>query len=594
MLKLTIRKKLMWMSFFLLTLPVVAMGIVSYITTQQETTALIENGLRSNVSLAMETMIVLDRSVQNGSMTLEEAQETFRVMLLGERQADGSRPINPALDLGEHGYFFALDETGTLLAHPKQENDTIWNKQASDGSYYIQELVGAAQSGGGFVYYEWPLPLADNGVPTGTEVGQAPPSDDNALKVSYAEQAPVWDWIISAGSYMQDYNQGQTRIVNDLFWTLVITLLTGSLALFLFANHIAKPIMRMATQAEQMAAGDLSGDSVPEGRKDELGVLARAFNHLLNNLRDLAGNQLLSANSLSASSRNLSSIIGETTAAIQQTSQAVAEVSVNAETQASSVEESSRAMEEMAGGIQRIAGTSSQAFEASSDTLREAELGSELIRESTERIGTVSRSVGELGSIVSQLNERSVSIGQIVEAIRGIAKQTNLLALNAAIEASRAGEHGRGFAVVAAEIRKLSEQSAEQSGQIATLLESIRQDIGKAVVSMDQGKDEVARSVRSIDETGTSFARILEATRSVVRQIEEASAAAEQMSASSQQVAASLQEMERLATHTSGAAQSVSAASEEQLAVMEDIATSAGRLDVMAGSMKELAGRFKM
>ncbi|MFS0726954.1 methyl-accepting chemotaxis protein [Paenibacillus sp. 1P07SE] len=581
MLKLTIRKKLLWMSFFLLTVPILAMGIISYKTAHEETTALIENGLRGNVNLAIETMIVLDRAVQDGLVSLEEAQNTFRVMLLGERQADGTRPINDALDLGPNGYFFVLDDAGTLLAHPKREDDNIWDERADDGTYYIQDLIAAGQAGGGFVYYDWALPVTED-------------AGKSALKVSYAKQAPVWGWIISAGSYMQDFNEGQKRILGNLIWTLVFCLLIGSLVLYLFANHIAKPVMRMARQAEQMADGDLSGDEVPEGRKDELGVLARSFNHLLHNLRDLAGNQMLSANALAASSRSLSGVIAETTQAIHQTSQAIAEVSGNAETQAGSIEESSRAMEEMAGGIQRIAGTSSQAFEASSGTLEQAERGGELIRRSSEQMGSVSRTVAQLGSVVQQLSDRSASIGQIVEAIGGIAKQTNLLALNAAIEASRAGEHGKGFAVVAAEIRKLSEQTAEQSGQIAALIEGIRHEIGQAAVSMAQGEQEVAQGVEAMQETGDAFARILEATRSVVRQVEETSAAAEEMSASSEQIAASLQEMERMATHTSGAAQSVSAASEEQLAVMEDIASSAVRLNEMAGSMKELAGKFRM
>lgn len=578
MLKLTIRQKLMWMSILLLTVPIIVMGLVGYQTARQETDKLIENGLRTNVNMAIETMVALDRSVQSGTLTLEAAQETLRIMLLGPLQGDGTRPINKALDLGPNGYFFALDAQGKMLAHPNIEGQNALENQAGSSDNYIQRIIDKGIDGGGIIYYKAALPN----------------SDKTALKVAYAQEAPVWGWIISASSYMDDFTSGQERILEQMLLTLAICVAAGLVMVYLFSRHIARPIVAMSRRAEQMADGDLSGEELVTERKDELGVLARSFNHLLRNLRDLAGNQMLSAGSLSASSRSLSGIIGETTAAIQQTSQAVAEVSVNAETQASSIEESSRAMEEMADGIQRIASTSSQAFESSSDTLEQAERGAQLIRRSEEQMSSVSRTVDELDGIVNQLGERSISISRIVEAITGIASQTNLLALNAAIEASRAGEHGRGFAVVASEIRKLAEQSAQQSGQIAELLESITQDINRAVVSMGLSKEEVASGSASIRETGQAFGRILEATRSVAHQVEEASAAAEQMSASSEQIAASLQEMERLASHTSGAAQSVSASSEEQLAVMEDIAASAARLDEMAAAMKAAAGKFKM
>ena len=55
---------------------------------------------------------VLNESVENGEIYLADAQEKVKVTMLGELNADGTRPINPNLDLGENGYMYALDSKG--------------------------------------------------------------------------------------------------------------------------------------------------------------------------------------------------------------------------------------------------------------------------------------------------------------------------------------------------------------------------------------------------------------------------------------------------------------------------------------------------
>ena len=67
---------------------------------------------------------------------------------------------------------------------------------------------------------------------------------------------------------------------------------------------------------------------------------------------------------------------------------------------------------------------------------------------------------------IRNLARETMELQEMAAEVRSIAAQTNLLALNAAIEAARAGESGRGFAVVAAEVRMLSQRSAETGKRI--------------------------------------------------------------------------------------------------------------------------------
>jgi len=99
---------------------------------------------------------------------------------------------------------------------------------------------------------------------------------------------------------------------------------------------------------------------------------------------------------------------------------------------------------------------------------------------------------------VRSLAKETLELQSMSEEVRSIAAQTNLLALNAAIEAARAGESGRGFAVVAAEVRALSQRSADTGkrigdrvGQIAAIMKSTMSVAESAAV---QDKSSVALS----------------------------------------------------------------------------------------------------
>ena len=68
--------------------------------------------------------------------------------------------------------------------------------------------------------------------------------------------------------------------------------------------------------------------------------------------------------------------------------------------------------------------------------------------------------------------------------------------MNAAIEAAHAGDAGRGFAVVAGEIRKLAENSSEQSKTIGIILKTMLESIGK----IGHSADDVKHKFKAIEE----------------------------------------------------------------------------------------------
>lgn len=580
MFQMSVRKKLMIVSFLFLCIPGLLIGVVSY---QLSLNSLNESGkvmLKNSVKQTIEMISSIDEEVKNGNISLEEAQEYIKRSILGEKHADGTRPINKEIDLGENGYSYIIDQQGMQIADPYLEGTSTWDYKDANGEFFFQKMIKMAQTEGSlYIDTMWELPNHP---------------DKMALNVSYAELDPTWGWIVCANSFYQDFNKKANGIVMVLAITLGASLAIGGVIIYLFSSRLTNPLVKLANQVEQVANGNLAVDVLKVKNKDEIGILVQGFQQMIHNLRQLLLQITATSTQVASSAEQLMANSEQNATVTEQIVIVIQEVDNGSKVQLVDAEEIVRTMTDMDKGLQSVAISCRDVSQVAQMSSNLAEDGNHSLQYLVSQMRMIRSTVEASNSLIGQLKDRSQEIGTILEMIRGIASQTNLLALNASIEAARAGEQGKGFAVVADEVRKLAEQSTESAEHIAKLILEMQGETEKSVLSMGKVNSEVDVGLEVVDQTEQKFQEIVHSLQRVADQIEEVSTTTQQMSANNQGITGSVKEMRRIARSTSSHSRSVATSSEEQLASIEEIAASAATLSQVAEEMQVHVSKFQV
>ncbi len=311
-----------------------------------------------------------------------------------------------------------------------------------------------------------------------------------------------------------------------------LSVLVSILIALWVGRSIRTPLKKVLSVLRVIADGDLS-QRVNIETNDEFGKLSQWVNELADKQEAIIRDIQTASQRINVSAKDAADISLDTKLMMDEQQQHSTQVA--------------SAIVQMSATIAEVAQSAETAMYRATD-IDESAIGNRaLMQQNILMANSLAAEIERAAVVITQLNQDSTNIGQILESIEGIAAQTNLLALNAAIEAARAGEAGRGFAVVADEVRTLASRTQEATQQIQSMITKLQCGAKDAVAIMQSSRLEAQSSVQQTEKAGSSLEDMEKQLAEIRNMSSNIAAAAEQQTAASHEISNSVQRMAEMA-----------------------------------------------
>jgi methyl-accepting chemotaxis protein len=178
------------------------------------------------------------------------------------------------------------------------------------------------------------------------------------------------------------------------------------------AMGIAKPVQRASKMLDKIASGDADlTQQMPVDTQDEVGQLAKAFNHFVHQLKVLIQS------------------VGDTAIEVNHTAselnQAAAKTEKNTENQQQSVDMVAAAINEMGATVQEIAQNANDTADAAKQASKDSQDGQLVVNTTVNGINSLFDKMKSASKVIETLATDVCEISTVLDVIKGISEQTN-------------------------------------------------------------------------------------------------------------------------------------------------------------------------